>query len=113
MGELATDAAGACLYQSDVNHGRTIVPREKRVMSHVRVGGFRVKLPRSKGGRQALGGALVAGGALSFLPVLGLWMLPAGLLVLSVDSPRVRRFRRVNEVRVVRWWRSRRATTTR
>jgi hypothetical protein len=39
-------------------------------------------------------------------------MLPAGLLVLSVDSPRVRRFRRVNEVRVVRWWRTRRAATS-
>ncbi len=78
-------------------------------MSHVRVGRMRVKLPRSKTGRRALGGALLAGGALWFLPVLGLWMVPAGLLVLSVYSRRVRRFRRVNEVRVVRWWRSRRA----
>jgi len=86
--------------------------RELPLMSHVRVGKFRVKLPRSKTGRKALGGALVAGSALWFLPVLGLWMLPAGLLVLSVDSPRVRRFRRVNEVRVVRWWRTRRAPTT-
>jgi hypothetical protein len=50
---------------------------------------------------------LVAGSALSVLPVFGLWMLPAGLLVLSVDSAKVRRFRRVNEVKVVRWWRSR------
>ena len=78
-------------------------------MSHVRVGRLRMKLPRSKTGRRALGGALLAGGALWFLPVLGLWMVPAGLLVLSVDSRRVRRFRRVNEVRVVRWWRNRRA----
>jgi hypothetical protein len=76
-------------------------------MSHVRVGKIRVKVPRSKTGRRALGGALVAGSTLWFLPVLGLWMLPAGLLVLSVDSPRVRRFRRVNEVRAVRWWRAR------
>ena len=76
-------------------------------MSHVRVGKIRVKLPRSKGGRKVLGGALVAGGALSFLPVLGIWMLPAGLLVLSVDSARVRRFRRINEVRAVRWWKER------
>lgn len=76
-------------------------------MAQVRVGKMRVKLPRSKNGRRALGGALVAGSALSILPVFGLWMLPAGLLVLSVDSPRVRRFRRVNEVKVVRWWRSR------
>ncbi len=79
-------------------------------MSHVRVGQIRIKLPRSKTGRRALGGALVAGSALWFLPVLGLWMLPAGLLVLSIDSHRVRRFRRVQEVKIVRWWRTRRTT---
>jgi hypothetical protein len=77
-------------------------------MVQIRVGKIRVKLPRSKTGRRALGGALIAGSALWFLPVLGIWMLPAGLLVLSVDSPRVRRLRRVSEVRVVRWWRARR-----
>jgi hypothetical protein len=78
-------------------------------LSHVKVGKFRVKLPKTKFARQALGGGLVAGSALAILPVFGLWMLPAGLVVLSVDSPTVRRFRRVNEVRVVRWWRSRSA----
>jgi len=78
-------------------------------MSHLKLGRYKVKLPRSKTGRRALGGALVGGGVLSFLPVLGLWMLPAGLLVLSVDSHRVRRLRRVNEVKLVRWWRERRA----
>ncbi len=81
-------------------------------MSHVKVGKFRVKLPKSKVARRALGGGLVAGSALAVLPVFGLWMLPAGLLVLSVDSARVRRFRRVNEVKVVRWWRSRQAPPT-
>ena len=81
-------------------------------MSHVKVGKFRVKLPKSKVARQALGGGLVAGSALSILPVFGLWMLPAGLLVLSVDSAKVRRFRRVNEVKVVRWWRSRQDSKT-
>lgn len=78
-------------------------------MTHVKVGTYRVKLPKSKLARQALGGGLVAGSALAILPVFGLWMLPAGLLVLSVDSPRVRRFRRVQEVKVVRWWRARQA----
>jgi hypothetical protein len=34
-------------------------------------------------------------------------MLPAGLLVLSVDSARVRRFRRVQEIKAIRWWRAR------
>jgi hypothetical protein len=82
--------------------------RDLARMSQIRIGKFRVKLPRSKAARQTVGGALVAGGALSFLPLLGIWMLPAGLVVLSVDSPRVRRLRRVSEVRVIRWWRSRR-----
>jgi hypothetical protein len=33
---------------------------------------------------------LVAGGLLSFLPVLGIWMLPLGLLLLAVDLPVLR-----------------------
>jgi hypothetical protein len=57
-----------------------------------------------------LGTGLVAGGALSFLPVLGIWMLPLGLVVLSADSKRVRRLRRRSDVAVLRWWRSRRGS---
>ncbi|MES2914968.1 MAG: hypothetical protein V4753_07605 [Pseudomonadota bacterium] len=33
---------------------------------------------------------LTAGGLFWFLPVLGLWMLPAGLLLLAIDLPRLR-----------------------
>jgi len=33
---------------------------------------------------------LVCGGLLSFLPVLGIWMLPLGLLLLAVDLPVLR-----------------------
>ena len=33
---------------------------------------------------------LMAGGLLSFLPVLGIWMLPLGLLLLAVDLPILR-----------------------
>ncbi len=33
---------------------------------------------------------LIAGGLLSFLPVLGLWMLPFGLLLLAIDLPVLR-----------------------
>lgn len=32
----------------------------------------------------------IAGGLVSFLPVLGLWMLPLGLLLLAVDLPCLR-----------------------
>ncbi|CAX21996.1 conserved protein of unknown function [Methylorubrum extorquens DM4] len=31
--------------------------------------------------------ALIAGGMLSFLPILGLWMLPLGFALLSEDIP--------------------------
>jgi hypothetical protein len=34
---------------------------------------------------------LILGGVFSFLPVLGIWMLPLGLLVLAVDIPPLRK----------------------
>ena len=48
------------------------------------------------GGRASLlripvGLALIVGGVFSFLPGLGLWMLPLGLLLLAVDVPVLRR----------------------
>lgn len=69
----------------------------------VRFGKHRVALPRSRLLRMLLGGGLVLGGCLWFLPVLGLWMLPLGLGVLSIDLPPVRRWRRKI---VIRWGRS-------
>ena len=33
---------------------------------------------------------LIFGGVFSFLPVLGLWMLPFGLLLLAIDLPFLR-----------------------
>lgn len=63
---------------------------------------MRKKLPAHPLARAAIGSALIVGGTLSFLPVLGIWMLPVGFVVLSVDFPRVRRLRRVMEVRLLR-----------
>ena len=57
-------------------------------------------LPKSRPIRVGLGIVLVACGLLGFLPVLGFWMLPLGFLVLSVDIPIVRRWRRQFTV----WW---------
>ena len=57
-------------------------------------------LPQSKPVRIGLGILLVAGGLVGFLPVLGFWMIPLGLLVLSIDLPIVRRWRRQLTV----WW---------
>jgi hypothetical protein len=57
-------------------------------------------LPQSKPIRIGLGILLIAAGLVGFLPVLGFWMIPLGLLVLSVDLPIVRRWRRQLTV----WW---------
>src|SRR5688572_13622467 len=60
----------------------------------VRIGGYKLPLPRSRILRILLGVALIIGGFFSILPIFGLWMIPLGLLVLSIDVPRVRRWRR-------------------
>lgn len=69
-------------------------------MADIRFGRRRVPLPRSRPVRMGVGVALILGGTLGFLPVLGFWMLPLGVIVLSVDSPVMRRLRRRTEV----WW---------
>jgi hypothetical protein len=46
---------------------------------------------------------LVAGGFLGFLPVLGFWMIPLGLLLLSLDLPRLRPWVSSSLVRLRRW----------
>ena len=55
---------------------------------------YTLPLPRSRLLRIVIGVLLCIGGLLSFLPILGVWMIPLGLLVLSNDVPRVRRWRR-------------------
>ncbi len=66
----------------------------------IRFANRQVHLPQSRPIRVGLGILLVACGLLGFLPVLGFWMIPLGLLVLSVDIPAVRRWRRKLAV----WW---------
>jgi hypothetical protein len=64
------------------------------------LGPFSVPMPRSRIARMSAGTALVFGGLLGFLPVLGFWMLPLGFLVLSHDLAVARRLRR----RFAVWW---------
>jgi hypothetical protein len=56
--------------------------------------GRRINLPQSRALRIVIGVALIIFGIFGFLPVLGFWMIPLGLFVLSYDFARVRRWRR-------------------
>ncbi len=71
----------------------------------VRLGKYRVNLPGSRILRISLGVLLILGGFLGFLPLLGFWMVPLGLLVLSIDFAIARHWRRRLEI----WWGNRRA----
>ena len=59
------------------------VPLGRRVLRALRKNRYRYL-------RVPLALLLVAGGFAWFLPVLGLWMLPAGLLLLAIDVPVLR-----------------------
>lgn len=53
--------------------------------------------------RWAVGLLLIVGGVLGFLPVLGFWMIPLGILLLASGSPKVRAAAK----RAIRWARRR------
>ena len=61
-------------------------------------------MPRSRRLRIVIGALLVVLGMFGFLPVLGFWMIPLGILVLSYEFATVRRWRRRFEL----WWAERR-----
>ena len=65
-----------------------------------------VHLPQSRAARLCIGILLVLFGLLGFLPVLGFWMIPLGMLVLAQDFASVRRFNRRAGVRFWRSWAS-------
>ncbi|WP_275782415.1 hypothetical protein [Pararhizobium gei] len=71
------------------------------------IGSWRLPLPQSKWLRILVGCVLIFFGCLGFLPILGFWMVPLGLLVLSHDLAMVRRWRR----RIAVWWARRRQTS--
>jgi len=80
---------------------------QKHHMRHRRkisVFGREFHMPQSRPVRIAIGVALCIFGVLGFLPILGFWMIPLGILVLSYEFAAVRRFRR----RVIVWWERRR-----
>ncbi|WP_205602623.1 hypothetical protein [Chelativorans alearense] len=74
--------------------------RRRKKRPHVSIAGRRLPIPHSRPARLLSGGVLVLLGIFGFLPVLGFWMIPVGLLILSYDLAAIRRWRRRLEV----WW---------
>jgi len=72
-------------------------------MTFLRIGKRQINLPRSRSLRILIGVSLIIGGILGFLPVVGFWMIPLGVVVLSAELHLVRRWRRRA---VVKWGRS-------
>jgi hypothetical protein len=70
----------------------------------ISVFGREFNMPRSRRARIVIGVGLIVLGIFGFLPVLGFWMVPLGLLVLSYEFATVRRWRR----RFAVWWERRR-----
>ena len=66
----------------------------------IAVFGRKISMPHSRPLRITIGILLIFFGILGFLPILGFWMIPLGLLVLSHEWAAVRRLRR----RLVVWW---------
>ena len=59
----------------------------------IKLGSYNFNLPAWAPARIALGVLFVLCGFLGFLPILGFWMVPLGIAILSYDIPRVRLFR--------------------
>ncbi|MCK9992712.1 MAG: hypothetical protein Dbin4_01232 [Alphaproteobacteria bacterium] len=69
-------------------------------MTDLRIGNRSFRMPQSRTLRIAVGVVLIIGGILGFLPIVGFWMVPLGVLVLSNEFHVIRRLRR----RVTVYW---------
>ena len=67
-----------------------------------------IRRPSAKVVRIPFGVVMVCGGVLSFLPILGIWMLPLGLMLLAIDVPPLRGPVTGVIIRGSRWWELRR-----
>lgn len=60
---------------------------EKRLPHWIANKSQALREPRARIWRVPIAGVLIVGGFLGFLPVLGFWMVPLGLILLAVDLP--------------------------
>lgn len=99
----------------DIDHLNRLLDRfERRLPRWIGTPLRWLRAPSSRWVRIPVGVLLIVAGVFSFLPLLGLWMLPLGLLLLAQDLPFLRRPTRwmliLLERRWVRWKRRRART---
>lgn len=88
------------------NRFRRTLERIERMLPGPAVGFWaRLRTPRAALIRLPIALLFVVGGIFSFLPVLGIWMLPLGLLLLAIDVPILRGPMADGFIRVRHWWR--------
>ncbi|WP_319531957.1 hypothetical protein [uncultured Cohaesibacter sp.] len=66
----------------------------------IQIARWTIAIPGTPKARKTLGFAFVVGGIFGFLPILGFWMIPVGLMVLSIDLPSLRKYRRKWDVKL-------------
>ncbi len=80
--------------------GKYEAPQKKTI----KIFGRDFRMPELRALRITIGVLLVVFGVLGFLPILGFWMIPLGVIVLSYEFAAFRRMRRRGTV----WWERRR-----
>ena len=80
-----------------------ISQKMERKVKAVKFAGYTIRVPRHPLVRLLFGLMLVVLGLLGFLPILGFWMVPLGLIILSIDIAFIRRKRRAWSVKLGVW----------
>jgi hypothetical protein len=93
----------------DLDHRRLergIDRLERRLSPGVARRLHRLRHPSARWIRIPVGCLMIVGGLLSFLPVLGIWMLPLGLVLLAYDVPALKPLVGRTLIRGERYWRA-------
>lgn len=70
------------------------ISRWAALKSRLRPAVSRIRRTVPRGFRFVVGSLLILGGIFGFLPILGFWMIPLGILVAAMDINLYRRWRR-------------------
>ena len=98
-GTQATSAAAPTIELTSERHEQRLELLIDRLPQSMRNPVRWLRRPASRWARIPAGILLVIGGTFSILPLLGIWMLPLGLILLAEDTAILRRYR----ARLIDW----------